>query len=75
MMVKLSGLSAELFQTTDLEINPALTVKEVKNELFRLQPGLSSYTVLLAVNEKLKGDSYTLGDGDRILVFHPYAGG
>ena len=75
MKIKLTGLSAELFQSSEIETAPFLTVKELKEELKRLKPGLTEMAMMVAVNDKLVEDSGRIGNKDKVLIFHPFAGG
>lgn len=75
MKITLTGLTAELFQTSELETSSHSTVKEVKEELLRLKPELAEKAVMIAINKKLAKESDKIREEDQILVFHPYAGG
>ncbi|MBE0655900.1 MAG: MoaD/ThiS family protein, partial [Bacteroidales bacterium] len=52
-----------------------LTVRELKEELKRLKPGLAERVMMVSVNDKLVEDSGRIENKDKVLIFHPFAGG
>jgi len=75
MKVRLTGISAELMNATEIEISSANSVDEIKKELISRCPGLSGYEIKIAVNSVLTSGKEKIAGTDKILVFGPYAGG
>ncbi len=76
MKILLTGLSAELFSATELEITESMhKVSELKQFLISRKPGLKDQHTAVSVNSVLSGESADITEKDKILIFHPFAGG
>ncbi len=76
MKIILTGYSAELFNSSELNVDEKLTrVSELKDYLLSRKSELSDHHTAIAVNSAVAKDSDKLKETDRILVFHPFSGG
>lgn len=76
MRIILTGYSAELFNSSELNVDEKLSrVSDLKKYLISRKSQLSDHHTAIAVNSALAKDSDDLKETDKIIVFHPYSGG
>ena len=75
MIIKLTGIAADLYGSGELEVNGVSRVDQLNESLRSSIKGLDNYTYKISVNSKLAGEKEALSEKDEIIVFNPFAGG
>jgi molybdopterin converting factor small subunit len=75
MKITLTGITAELVDSGDLDVSSLKNVEDLKNQLLLRAPELHNYKIKVAVNSVLAEERQTLDQEDEVFVFNAYAGG
>jgi molybdopterin converting factor small subunit len=73
--ILLFGALADSFGNDSMELNHALTVQVLREELASQFPELSDQLFMLTVNQKQRSEDYRIQISDEIALLPPFAGG
>lgn len=76
MKIGLTGITAQLLKTTELDYQGVKTKAGLLKELYAREPALANYLIQLSVNETIATkDNVSFKESDKVLIFSAFAGG
>jgi len=75
MIIKLSGLAAEMIHTESIEYSGSKDVKTLVQYLYSKSEVYSNIKLFVSINEELANEKQIFTEEDFVLVFTPFSGG
>lgn len=75
MKIELTGIAADIYGDSFIEISGASNVSGLKAEIIKKIPELIRYSYLVIVNNETVSEDMTLSDTDNVVIINPFSGG